>query len=126
MAKKIDLDFSEMTKPVTAQITPPSAPKDTKPVQKTEGKPEEVKPSGYVVALDGVDDGSYQFKDLVDLSGEEFVRFAKRVFPMLDVGANPRDFDTPVAKKRAFDQILRFHKADLFHAKKEEEKGYRN
>lgn len=126
MAKKIELDFSEMTKPVTAQITPPTEPQEKKTVLKADGKPEEVKPSGYVIALDGPEDQSYQFKDLVDLSGEEFIRFAQRVFPMLDVGANPRDFDTPVAKKRAFDQILRFHKADLFHAKKEEEKGYRN
>ena len=119
---KLDLDFSDVTTPPANQVAAP-APAPKQEAKKVELK--EAKPSGYIIAIDDREPGAYRFKDLDDLTGEEFLTFATRVFPAIDVDSNPRDFDTKMARKRAFDQILRFHQSSLFHSPKEG-KGHAN
>lgn len=118
---KVDLDFSEISSTTKAQIATPVAEEKSK--EKKVIAEKEIKPSGFVITFDGPEPGTLYSKDLDDCTGEEFLTFAHRVFPMIDSESNPRDFDSKVAKKRAFEQILRFHQNSLFNLKKEG-KGY--
>lgn len=117
MSKDLDLDFSEITKAKKAEGPPPVSQTVTSPVK------EDLKPLGVNIALDVKDqDGTPKvlLKDLAYLTGEEFLIWAARVFPVLDQkDANPRHFDSRSAKAAAFDQILRFHTNSIFHIKKE-------
>ena len=117
MNKDLDLDFSSEISKAKKTEAPPPVPQATAPSVK-----EEVKPLNINIALEVLDGESPRLilKDLADLTGEEFLLWASRVFPVLDQKeANPRHFDTRSSKAAAFDQILRFHTTSIFHVKKE-------
>lgn len=113
MSKDLDFDFNkEMAKKT------PSAPAD-KSSSSTKQETNTSQPLGISVAIEP-EDGKYVFKDLAECSGEEFLLWASRVFPVLEVEkANPRDFDTRSSKSKAFEQILRFHTNSIFHVRKD-------
>ncbi len=118
MSKDLDLDFKEMAPPKTV----------VKELSKDEkGQPpklDNAKPLNISIALEP-EPGKVVLKDLAELTGEEFLMWAARVFPVLDQSAaNPRDFDTRQDKARAFEQILRFHSNSIFHTKKTEGKPH--
>lgn len=111
----LDLDLNEISKSEAATPPPPVAPE----IQKTE-----VKPLNINIALE-IFDGSgggprLILKDLGDLTGEEFLLWSKRVFPVLDhKDTNPRHYDNRSQKATAFEHILKFHTHSIFRVKKE-------
>lgn len=115
MKKLLELDFSDISSQKEVKA-PPVAP----PEQRT---PEQVKLLGINIALEP-EPGSVILKDLAELTGEEFLVWASRVFPVLSQSkSNPRDFDSRTAKAAAFEQILRFHTNSIFFSKKDSDQS---
>jgi hypothetical protein len=114
MSKDLDLDFKDVVAP--------------KVVTKVENQPvtqppklDNAKPLGINIALQ--EGSKVLLKDLAELSGDEFLTWVRRVFPVLDMNTiQLKDFETRQDKSRAFDQILRFHSNSIFNVKKVESK----
>ena len=101
--KKLDLDFDDITE--KAPI-PEVATKSIKK-KKEDEKPTEL--SSYIV-MSKVHRGGFKPVDISTCSGEEFVEWAKQVYP---AAGDPADFSTRSNRINAFKQIMRFHEKSL-------------
>ena len=109
---RINLDFSSISTSNTKLI-------EKQPEKKEEKVLSRNLPSNIIVALDR-GERKYLFKDLVNLTGEEFLEWAARVYPVGDKNLNPRDFDSRTNKIKAFETILRFHDNAFLSSKRDD------
>jgi len=100
--RSLDLDDIKGTKTRVTDGTDPSnilaAPKKKKP--KTHQK------TGINLTIKTLD-GKFISRDLAECTAEEFLDWAKGVYPM--VTAEPAMFESRVNRMRAFNQIQRYH-----------------
>lgn len=90
--KLLDLDFSDIEG---------SVKKNKKSLPKKENK----ELSGFILTLKK--DNKFVFKDMFECTSEEFLDWAKGVYPEVTVGAE--EFESISQRIRAFRQIQQFH-----------------
>ncbi len=115
----LSFDFSEVAK--AKQL--PASEKAVEE-QAISSLPKPIQPLGINVAVEIYDDAGggprLLLKDLAHLTGEEFLTWVAKVYPVINIKeTNANDFETRTAKARAFEQILLFHSTSIFPVKKE-------
>lgn len=119
--KSLDLDFSEVAGEKVVKVTEAPAEVPTPEVKAEEvtsvvaPKPA-VKPLGYEIALRTDEPDKYIFKDLAECTSQEFLDWLSWVYPGLQP-MDPAQFESRVAKERAFNAAAQFHTVSLISMK---------
>jgi hypothetical protein len=88
-----------------------TAAKKDEDVLNGEEKKEKKKAKKAGIQLSVPNNGGWINKDITECTGEEFLAWAKGVYPR--VTADPSRFDDPKKRAEAFKKILRYHKQFL-------------
>ncbi len=84
-----------------------------------EGAEVKVALSGYIVAIGPDKEGKYSSKDIAELTGKEFIDWAKGVYPMEPQSDKDIElFNGRAPKIRALENIIRFHEQGLMTSKR--------
>ena len=89
----------------------------------TSSTKKEVKKQGITLTIPV--EGGYLSRDIAECTTEEFLAWARVVYPFIDESQlHPSDFDKVDQRIRALKQIEDFHKQTLFSVKKDEKLGH--
>lgn len=112
--KPLDLDFSD----VEGEKKSKAPPKDVlseRPKKKKKKAKKEKKLSGLMLTFR--QGKSYVSKDLVECTAEEFLEWAKSVYPQVTVPAEK--FESLHARAKAFQQIQQYHLSTMTKEQRE-------
>lgn len=117
----MDFDFSDIaggtTKVEGAAAKLPAEPQKKKAKTK---KTEKDKTTGIILTVEADGHGQYRTLDLGECTGEQFVEWAKLVYPVEDL--KPEIYESRSNRIRAFKEIAQFHQNALMLSKSNPDK----